>query len=197
MSIFFTSDTHFGANGIIEREHRPFKNANEYAEEQIGIWNGQTKEGDIIKHLGDWASYNDREQDGWYEAFKLVEKVNATVDLILGNNEYRLIEQVYHGDKKKFIRDLQNLGFRYILDNELIQLGNEKVYLVHRPSEHSKEYLTLFGHVHRSCGLYKPFGFNVGTDLNHFRLYAEDDIKWLEFEADKFWRKDLDTNIIT
>lgn len=31
-----------------------------------------------------------------------------------------------------------------------IQLGNEKVYLVH-----SKEYLTLFGHVHRSCGIYR------------------------------------------
>lgn len=63
---------------------------------------------------------------------------------------------------------------------ERIQLGNGKVYLVHRPSEHSKEYLTLFGHVHRSCG-----------------LYTEDDIKWLEYEADKFWRKDLDTNITT
>lgn len=47
---------HFGANGIIEKERRPFKNANEYAEEQIAIWNGQTKEGDIIKHLGDWEN---------------------------------------------------------------------------------------------------------------------------------------------
>ena len=75
---------------------------------------------------------------------------------------------------------------------ERIQLGNEKVYLVH-----SKEYLTLFWHVHHTCGLYKPFGFNVGTDLNHFRLYTENDIKWLEYEADKFWRKDLDTNITT
>lgn len=44
---------YFSVNGIIERERRPFKNANEYAEEQIKIWNGQTKEGDIIKHLGD------------------------------------------------------------------------------------------------------------------------------------------------
>lgn len=84
------------------------------------------------------------EQDSWYEAFKLVEKVNATVDLILGNNEYRVIEQEYHGDKAKFIRDLQSMGFRNVLDHELIQLGDRKVYLVHRPSEHSKEYLTLF-----------------------------------------------------
>lgn len=71
------------------------------------------------------------------------------------------------------------MGFMNILNHELILLGDEKVYL-----EHSNEYLTLFGHVHRSCGLYKPFGFNVGTDLNHFRLYTENDIKWLESEAD-------------
>lgn len=46
---------------------------------------------------------------------------------------------------------------------EHIQLGYGKVYLVH-----SKEYLTLFGHVHRSCG--------ICTEYN---------IKWLETEADK------------
>lgn len=44
----------------------------------------------------------------------------------------------------------------------------------------SKEYITLLGHVHHTCG-----------------LYTEDDIKWLETGVDKFWRKDLDTNIIT
>lgn len=31
-----------------------------------------------------------------------------------------------------------------------IQLGNEKVYSVR-----SKEYITLFGHVHSTCGIYR------------------------------------------
>lgn len=196
LGLFFTSDTHFGADGIIEREHRPFKNAEEYKIKQIEIWNIQADENDIIKHLGDWVSFNDKEIDSWKDGFISVKNVKAQVDLILGNNEYRIIDKVYSGNKQKFIEELQNIGFRNILDNEVVQLRNRKVYLVNKPSQYNKDYLTLFGHTHRSTGLYKPFGFNMCTDLNYFRLYTEEDIEWLEEQAEKFWRADLDTNFM-
>ena len=50
--------------------------------------------------------------------------------------------------------------------------------------------LNLFGHMHRSCGLYKPFGFNVGCDFSHFRLLDENDIKKFLKMKEMFWEKD-------
>ena len=55
--------------------------------------------------------------------------------------------------------------------------------------------LNLFGHIHRSGGLYKSFGFNVGCDLNHFRLYSEDDIMNLIQMRDRFWINDINVNL--
>ena len=51
--------------------------------------------------------------------------------------------------------------------------------------------LTLFGHLHRSCGLYKPYGFNIGCDLNHFRLYDENNIKKFLTMKKEYWDKNI------
>ena len=49
---------------------------------------------------------------------------------------------------------------------------------------------SLFGHIHRATGIYRKFGFNVGCDLNHFRLYSEKYILYLLSMKERFWEKD-------
>ena len=54
--------------------------------------------------------------------------------------------------------------------------------------------MNLFGHSHRAIGLYTPYGFNVGCDLNHFRLYSENDIAHLLYMKNEYWDKDANIN---
>lgn len=68
---------------------------------------------------------------------------------------------------------------------------------MHKPIEYNKDMKNLFGHVHRSCGLYKPWGINIGCDLNHFRLYSETDIDFLFKMKNKYWDTDKNVNINT
>ena len=55
MSNWFTADTHFGSDSkeIMIRDNRPFKDINEYTEEQIRIWNEQASSDDTIYVIGE------------------------------------------------------------------------------------------------------------------------------------------------
>ena len=50
----------------------------------------------------------------------------------------------------------------------VFKIKDKEFYFVHKPYDYKKEYINLFGHVHSSGGIYKPFGLNVGCDLYHF-----------------------------
>lgn len=55
MSIFLTSDTHFGHDKIIEYCKRPFATSEEMNEAMITRWNAVVKSGDDVYHLGDFG----------------------------------------------------------------------------------------------------------------------------------------------
>lgn len=55
MTIFFTSDTHFGHKNIIKYCDRPFKDTDHMDEEIIARWNETVAPDDIVYHLGDIA----------------------------------------------------------------------------------------------------------------------------------------------
>ena len=54
--------------------------------------------------------------------------------------------------------------------------------------------LNLFGHTHRATGIWKPYGFNVGTDLNHFRPFTEQNIEYLIGMKEEWWDSDADNH---
>ena len=88
------------------------------------------------------------------------------------------------------------MGFKEVCKTLDLTFNNKNFYLVHKAINYKKGVLNLFGHSHRSCGLYKPFGFNVGCDLNHFRLYSENDIEFLIKLKEKYWDNDKCLNMI-
>ena len=59
--IFFTADTHFGHENVIQFDKRPFAPADEMDKEMIRRWNNKVDKGDLVYVLGDmiWKSITD------------------------------------------------------------------------------------------------------------------------------------------
>jgi len=193
--LWFTADTHFGkdSNDIIYREMRPFAGIAEYTAAQVRIWNEQAAPEDTIYVVGDFCNYNSFEKD-YVSGLAVSRRVNAHLILITGNQEDRVIRDHFGGDFERFRAwCLGSDLFRFvdIRKNDYVELCGQKFFLTHAPVNHDPECLTLFGHTHRGSGLWKPYGFNVGTDLKHFMLFSEDDIRNLLGQK-TWWDKDAD-----
>ena len=154
--VFFTSDTHFGHERKIRFKEVPFKSVDEMNDELVRRWNRVVGPNDLVYHIGDFGDYN------------FVKKLNGKVVLICGN--YEKCDFRKHGGFANFRNKLLLLGFADVIENGLIldeELFGEKVFLTHKPTNRSKEYMTLFGHVH-SLNLVKEFGFNVCCSYHYF-----------------------------
>jgi len=187
---YFSSDIHFSDESTLRVDNRPFKTTRAFDKYIIKLWNNQTKKGDIIFVVGDFVDCDGAESESWKKAIKYVKKIKADVVLIMGNNEERIVKHFFDGDFEKFRAFCLETGFKDVLKNAKIEFGGQKFYLVHKPIYHLQNIINLFGHVHRSTGIYREFGFNVGCDLNHFRLYSEQDIFHLIDMKNRFWDKD-------
>jgi len=186
---FFTSDTHFYDYDTLLMDDRPFSSAEEFDNFVIKTWNAQAKKEDVIFVVGDFVDCDGKGYEGWKHSINYVKKINADVVLIIGNNEERIIKNWFDNDFNAFREYCLNAGFKEVYKNLVLNICDTDFFLTHKPKDRRNDMLTLFGHLHRSCGLYKPYGFNIGCDLNHFRLYDENSIKkFLEMKKE-FWDK--------
>jgi len=84
MTIYFTSDTHFGHANIITYCDRPFGSVHEMNEELIKRWNESIQPDDDVYHLGDFGM--GRRQD----LPEIRRRLNGNVHLILGNHDDKM-----------------------------------------------------------------------------------------------------------
>jgi len=173
---YFISDTHFGGEFILVRENRPFRSAKEFTRAVINNFNSQVSSGDVVYHIGDFLNYNDLEKTAFRESIRIVRQIKCDSILILGNNEERIISEVFAGNFSYFREFAISAGFKEVYKELYLTLRTQPFYLNHYPSNHKDGYVNLFGHTHRITGLFKPFGLNVSCDLNHFLLFSEDEI---------------------
>ena len=198
MSNWYTADPHFGSDSvsIMKRDNRPFKDIAEYTAEQVRIWNEQASSDDTIYVIGDFCNYNAHEKD-YVSGLAVSKQINAHIILITGNGEDRVIREYFGGDFEKFREYcLTDPAFKFqdVIRNTYVDIRGEKFFLTHKPTDHDKECQTLFGHTHRYGGLWKPFGFNVGVDLNSFRLFGDDDIMFMLSKKKDYWDEDMEIN---
>ena len=177
-NIFFTSDTHFWHDNIIKFCNRPFNSIEEMNDTIIENWNRVVDKNDIVFHLGDFCFCG-------VDKFKeLVEKLNGRIYLILGNHDWKRINNWY---TSKFEGVYQQLA---------IKINGKKIYLNHFPFlcyagtyyRFEDAVWQLFGHVHSSkqnkngldnqrLSMLFPTQYDVGVDNNNYTPVSFEQVK--------------------
>ena len=189
---YFTSDLHFGDETTMKVENRPFKSVKQMNRILIKNLNKVLTKNDILYVIGDFLDCDDETKTSWSDVSDLPKKIKAPVILIMGNNEERIVKYFFNNDFEAFRKYCIENGFKDVKQDDYIKMNGKDFYLVHKPTQYKKNYINLFGHVHREGGIWKPFGLNVATDLNHFRPYSQDDIFTLLDKKATFWDNDKD-----
>lgn len=151
MRVWFTSDTHFGAERTRVLSKRPFETVAEMDECLITNWNTLVGENDDVYHLGDFGDY------------AVVSQLNGKIHLIKGNYEYHDGYTDTDFLEMGFVSIHDTLTETFLYNHEAIKFS-----MAHKPSDTCKIYDCLFGHVHK-LSMLKRFGLNVGTDCHNFR----------------------------
>lgn len=164
--IFFTADTHFADEDTLRITGRPFNSVSEMNMALVNNWNKTVQKDDTVYILGDFGALN-------YAKF-----LNGKKIFIKGNRE----EHIPDSDLKKY--------FDFVYTNAIAHVYKEDYHIVmtHKPIKLPKiktklepNEIQLFGHIHRTA-LYRPYGLNVGVDVNYYTPVSLDDvIKRCEF----------------
>lgn len=140
--IFFTADTHFGHENVIQFDKRPFASADEMDEEMIKRWNNKVGKGDLVYVLGDmiWKSITDY-------AEPLIKSLNGQIILIKGNHD----QFIKNGKAKKALAGIKDY------DDIVVTLedGNKRRcilshYFMPFYNGHRYQTILLHGHSHSS-----------------------------------------------
>lgn len=89
--IWFTSDTHYMHENVIEYSARPFENLEEMTETMIERWNACVKKGDTVYHLGDFALSWGRKHAEPID--QILSRLNGQKWLIKGNHDRKEVTE--------------------------------------------------------------------------------------------------------
>ena len=135
MSIFFTSDLHFGHANIIRFDNRPFTSVEEMDAELIRRWNNKVSHDDMVYILGDISWYNDQKTS------EIISSLNGHKILIKGNHDR------IHGKVRHYFDEITDY-------KEITLEGNKHITLCHYPivffNRHHYGSYMFYGHVHNS-----------------------------------------------
>lgn len=155
--IYFTSDTHFGHERIIEYCRRPFRDLEHMHEELVRRWNARVKPEDTVYHLGDFAMGD----PGLWAGYRT--RLNGRIKLILGNH-----------DRSHVV--MRAAGFEETLKWAKMELDGHWVTCVHAPKHPWPDGvgIQLCGHVHEAW-VRRGNVINVGVDVRGFepKTFAE------------------------
>ncbi len=132
MTIYYTSDTHYGHANIIKYSNRPFKDVAEMNYQMIQRWNERVTPDDIVYHLGDFG-------------FMTGDKIDNIASQLTGGLKYIILGNHDKRPPKGFVRKEQ---LTEIYD------GDQKIILSHygmrvwNKSHHGT--LCFYGHSHGS-----------------------------------------------
>ena len=94
--IFFTADTHFAHETIIDYLNRPFKTVEEMDSTIVENWNSTINDNDIVFHLGD--VFFDNDNDDYIK--EILGKLKGKKHLVPGNHDkrsskFKILEQFF------------------------------------------------------------------------------------------------------
>lgn len=162
--IFFTADTHFFYDQILETAHRSFKDIEEMNKKISDNINSRCTESDILYIVGDVACYG----CDTTALVALLKSIKPELRLIAGNHDRALL------NSKRFCS-----CFSKISSHEYLTVGGYDLYLSHYPLAEWdglwKGRWLFYGHVHEGLAgpavlmdRMVPTAVNVGADVNDF-----------------------------
>lgn len=161
MTIWFTSDTHFGHKNIIKFEEgrKHFNSIDEHDAYLIDIWNKQVKPDDTVYHLGDLTLR------GLQKKCEVLEQLNGDVILIKGNHDVdRECKKLL---SEGLIKEYHQVGVYMKVEGLLLHLTHYPMLTGLRP-----KYFSIHGHLHSNnveLGNNSLNLINIGVDnTKHF-----------------------------
>ena len=157
MTVFFTSDTHFGDHRVLNIRPRPFGSLNEMNEAIVTRWNARVGSDDEIWHLGDFASRLKVAQ-------AILPRLNGHKHLVTGNNDEPAVCALNWSSVQAYA-ELAVDGVMLVLCHYPLRTWNG----IQRGA------LNLHGHSH---GRLKPLRrqFDVGVDAHQFQPIRLDEL---------------------
>ncbi len=158
---WFTSDTHFEHDNIIEYCYRPFETIEEMNETLLQNINKRCKKRDILYHLGDFymatKEAKKRETSKPNKSQWYIDQINPQIVFINGNHDSRRITHSY-------------------LEEAVIRVGKTYVFCSHEPRTELE--LNFCGHVHDLWRVIRVNGcyvINVGVDMWNYSPISYDE----------------------
>lgn len=165
MTVWFTSDTHFGHSKVIDYSNRPFKNVDEMDEMMIKNWNAYVQPGDLVYHLGDFSFHRTE------KSIQIAKRLMGQKYLIFGNHDKRLREE------KEFCSQ-----FIWTKDLAQIEIEGTKVTLCHYAmltwNQSHRGAWQLHGHSHGSLPVdMTSLRQDVGVDVYDYRPVSFEELQ--------------------
>lgn len=171
MSLFLTSDHHFGHQNIISFCNRPYRDITDMNRSLVDNWNDVVQPGDDVWVLGDFLMGN------FEESSRLVKQLHGSITLIPGNHDRCWIKHTkYLAWRQKYL----DIGIHHISDPFHMYTDRFWVEFNHFPFRTSDMYeryhiyrpindgqWLFHGHVHDSWRR-KDRMVNVGVDVWHY-----------------------------
>lgn len=175
--IFFTSDIHFGQEGLHRFNNRPFKDDEDMVSSMTKEWNNMISEDGLVFVLGDIGETSDK------RILDIFSRLNGTKILIRGNHDVIYKDETL----QEMFTEIYDLLDVKIYDAEDDQY--QEIVLCHFPMFDWNNFFEgswqLFGHLHTrnlpEFGTLKtklfPQQYDVGVDANNFRPISYYEIK--------------------
>ena len=174
MSVYFTSDLHFGHELMLKKypNFRKGANAAEMDENLIAAWNALITPEDVVYDLGDVSFHKD-----FARTYDILRRLNGRHFLVRGNHDEQIVAR-----KNELLSRRKadgNFMFEQIADYAFAQLFRVSAALSHYPMSEwggcHKGSLMLYGHLHANIAQIAGRVLNVGFDL-HGKILSEDEV---------------------
>ena len=173
MSIYFTSDLHFGHRHVLEACRPQFETTDEMDAFLLENWNHTVTDNDEVYILGDLC-YKSKNPADYY-----LSRMSGKKHLIVGNHDYKWLKAMEDEDKKQYFVSVDHLC--------TVNMGKHLLTLCHYPmlewnrSRYASDQATstswlIHGHIHNSTTLesfryikeHLPCALNAGVDINSY-----------------------------
>jgi len=165
---FFTADTHFFHETLLQSQHfspRPFDFIEEAHPAMIAAWNARVMPTDTVYHLGDIAMVNQIRPArlGFEMISEILQQLNGHLVIIKGNHDTRDLFK-YLAKHNPVLPDGQP-KFAFEDVGRIIKANHHQFFLTHYPMlfGKTKSSINLHGHIHHAM---VPIAenINVGVD---------------------------------